>query len=864
MKTTLPLWLLLGLVIPCGAYSGFYMMGGTAVLRPVWEASINEITWTHNGDIIAYWFRNRTIEVTFIVETTTKAPTTIVQCLSPRCTLNTLTGELTISDLTLKDSGNYTAEVNNKVLYTVELKVISGVPTPTISTNCDNEMTNCVLTCEGNTTGAEPVSLTWWSSDMMKSETNNYWPSRETLMKSETNELNEEKLPFFSCKMENPVSFQFSMQIINPVLISNTDNPDISRKVGNRVAFNLSPVIYDDTINSIVWKHGSNLIVKWEGGDPVFYGDFKGRCSLNTKTGDLSISDLTLKDSGIYTAVLNFMIMSSVLDTTKLKVFSGVPTPTISTTCDDEKTHCVLTCEGNTTESEPVTYTWWSSDVMREPSWLSGERGFIEIEYDWWPGESLMKSKTKELNITKEDNSTFFGCKMENPVSSQFSKQVVNPVLISNTELPDIYKKVGDIIDLNPGTIVAAATSIVWKHGSNFIVTQYRGEPVYNGDFIGRSKLNVSTGELTISNLTLKDSGNYTAEINNKLLATTKVKVISGVPTPTISTNCDDEKTHCVLTSEGNTTDAEPVTYTWWSSDVVRETNERQSWPRMTNYYLWPGESLMESKTKKLIITKEETSSFFRCKMENPVSFQFSKRIVNPIIVFNTDNPDIYRKVGDSVVLTVRSNVTTITSIVWKHRLNFVATWDGGEPVFYGDFIGRCTLRTTTGELTIFDLTLKDSGSYTVEINGDAINITKLSVLSEVPKPSISTSCDDEMTLCVFTCEGNTTGAEPVIYSWWSREKVMGQKKKHSITKEVKEPSFICKVKNPVSSKRSEKVNNPFNNNSDLRGLIVLPILLILILVGVGVFFYKRKWKKNQTSTMSLEPRQPGTSSVTI
>lgn len=43
-------------------------------------------------------------------------------------------------------------------------------------------------------------------------------------------------------------------------------------------------------------------------------------------------------------------------------VSAPVPRPTISKTCDDEGSSCVLTCDGDTMDAEPVTYEWRSGD----------------------------------------------------------------------------------------------------------------------------------------------------------------------------------------------------------------------------------------------------------------------------------------------------------------------------------------------------------------------------------------------------------------------------------------------------------------------------------------------------------------------
>ena len=37
---------------------------------------------------------------------------------------------------------------------------------------------------------------------------------------------------------------------------------------------------------------------------------------------------------------------------------AAVPVPTIKKSCEEEKGSCELTCDGDTTEAEPVTYKW--------------------------------------------------------------------------------------------------------------------------------------------------------------------------------------------------------------------------------------------------------------------------------------------------------------------------------------------------------------------------------------------------------------------------------------------------------------------------------------------------------------------------
>ncbi|XP_072225656.1 uncharacterized protein [Leuresthes tenuis] len=175
----------------------------------------------------------------------------------------------------------------------------------------------------------------------------------------------------------------------------------------------------------------------------------------------------------------------------------------------------------------------------------------------------------------------------------------------SSAESP-VYRKEGDEVVLSPGPVAGPITSIEWKHQDNFASEWNGGDTVCYRDFNGRCELNTTTGELIITGLFKNNSGSYTAEINYRVHRTTEILVISAVPTPTITTRCSGEKTYCVLTCEGNTAGAEPVSYEWTS-----------------------GDSRLGS-DRKLTITKEDKEEWFRCMLVNPVSSQTSEQVPNP------------------------------------------------------------------------------------------------------------------------------------------------------------------------------------------------------------------------------------------
>ncbi|XP_067439894.1 uncharacterized protein [Thunnus thynnus] len=173
--------------------------------------------------------------------------------------------------------------------------------------------------------------------------------------------------------------------------------------------------------------------------------------------------------------------------------------------------------------------------------------------------------------------------------------------------------------------------------------------------------------------------------------------------------------------------------------------------------------------------------------------------------------------------------------------------WYGGETFSSQHFKDRGSLNTSTGALTITGLTPDDSGNYTVEINNKVTSKTQLLVISPVSKPTLSDWCS--MTYCVLTCNGNSTGAEPVTYWWTSGDTTWSSTKEQKITMVEKElwfSWFSCAFENPVSNIGSEKVFNPFIRNQ----LIFMAILLLVVCIIIitfrrkGIINFSHEWIK--------------------
>ncbi|KAK9523933.1 hypothetical protein VZT92_017814 [Zoarces viviparus] len=230
-----------------------------------------------------------------------------------------------------------------------------------------------------------------------------------------------------------------------------------------------------------------------------------------------------------------------------------------------------------------------------------------------------------------------------------------------------------------------------------------------------------------------------------------------------------------------------------------------------------------------------------------------------------------YRKVGDEAVLRpdISFVTSTITSINWKQDGNIAADWEGLETDYYRQFVERGSLNTTNGVLTITGLTPMDSGLYTSEINSEKKTPgLRLIVISPVPQPAVSKSCDAESTSCTLTCDGDTTGAGPVTYRWTPGDDVWTESRELRIAKNgssgVKE--FSCELRNPVSEESSLPIPNPLSTAPGRQlniytGVTMFTALLVALLLlatvhrcKAGMWFFQKTsmpwdsdfWRKDE------------------
>ncbi|KAK2824688.1 hypothetical protein Q5P01_021863 [Channa striata] len=181
---------------------------------------------------------------------------------------------------------------------------------------------------------------------------------------------------------------------------------------------------------------------------------------------------------------------------------------------------------------------------------------------------------------------------------------------------------------------------------------------------------------------------------------------------------------------------------------------------------------------------------------------------------------DVYFAVGESLVMSPPEAVPGVTSILWKFNGNLVAEWvkDKVPLEYYSQFRGRTTVDTGNGLLTISSMTAADVGRYSVETNNKMQRVGyDAKVLKKVPKPTVEVQplvCSSTSPSCSLLCYGDTTGAEPVTYSWKrdGEDWIESERRINIINSEEIQSvkTFSCRMKNQVSEEESDPVDNPF------------------------------------------------------
>nr|XP_021334477.1 CD48 antigen isoform X2 [Danio rerio] len=169
-----------------------------------------------------------------------------------------------------------------------------------------------------------------------------------------------------------------------------------------------------------------------------------------------------------------------------------------------------------------------------------------------------------------------------------------------NAVTSTIYIENGRTLTLNV-TIQGNPEEILWKFNGNKLAERDLTDFQDYGQFKGRSRINITSGQLTVRNATRRDSGTYESEIqiSGKLqMSKHEVRVIDAVQKPSVS--CKVNKTTESTTLRCSVPDPQSVSYRW--------TTEQSD----SDQHLGP---------QLQISSDQQSDSVYTCTVSNPVSW---------------------------------------------------------------------------------------------------------------------------------------------------------------------------------------------------------------------------------------------------
>ncbi|XP_039629656.1 carcinoembryonic antigen-related cell adhesion molecule 1-like isoform X2 [Polypterus senegalus] len=206
-----------------------------------------------------------------------------------------------------------------------------------------------------------------------------------------------------------------------------------------------------------------------------------------------------------------------------------------------------------------------------------------------------------------------------------------------------------------------------------------------------------------------------------------------------------------------------------------------------------------------------------------------------------TPTSRIFGRVGGDVTFDVSPNPSNVVlqTVTWTLNNTNMVVSSAGSTVGYGQgYEGRAHLNTMTGSLSLFRLTLRDSGQYNVSIGttegGSTSGSVTLQVLDPVSVPTIQSNVtnpvefNDTVTL---TC---TASGSDVSYRWFNGSSEVSDTQRIHLSADKRtltisgvlrsdDGPFYCYVYNHVSNGTSKPFNLNVKYGPDLPILSVSP-----------------------------------------
>ncbi|XP_038672974.1 hepatocyte cell adhesion molecule-like [Scyliorhinus canicula] len=189
------------------------------------------------------------------------------------------------------------------------------------------------------------------------------------------------------------------------------------------------------------------------------------------------------------------------------------------------------------------------------------------------------------------------------------------------------------------------------------------------------------------------------------------------------------------------------------------------------------------------------------------------------LFVYDMRNPiELAVAVGSSILLPgfTDQHFEDVNRVKWTFSETQILNYDEASQTasFIDSYKNRCVFYRSNGSLLLRNITLKDEGLYTVQINLNEIRskMIHLKVFEPVPEPSISSNSTYVDTAIGLDCRVTAKKLSSVL--WWKDGKVITNDQRYQLTEDnrtmvIKKATksdcgmYTCTVENAVSKKNS-------------------------------------------------------------
>ncbi|ROL46196.1 CD48 antigen [Anabarilius grahami] len=650
-------------------------------------------------------------------------------------------------------------------------------------------------------------------------------------------------------------SFDLTVRVVKEISVKKGDfvtlhNDLTEKKDDDRIqwSFEYGPVIAE--INK--WANSITVY------DDVLDGRFRDRLKLDNQTGSLTITNTGTTDSGVYELDINYMKMIFILNVDDccgpteavirlvLSALVGVATVILlvydirsrraeqdqahtqtSGVFGDDEVKSVSVIEGNSFTLDSGLTEMKDDDEIQ---WMYGDENTLIAEinkradritvYDdvldgRFRDRLKLDNQTGSLTITNTTMKQTGLYKLQ--INSQIKSFSLTGVF-GDDEVKSVSVIEGNSFTLDSGlTEMKDDDEIQWMYGDeNTLIAEINKradritvyDDVLDGRFRDRLKLDNQTGSLTITNITMKQTGLYKLQINSQIksFSLTGLRIVTVIEGDSVTLNSD-------LTEMKDDDEIQ------WSfspeNTLIAEINKRAD--RFTVYdgvlEGYRDRLKLDNHTGSLTIRNTRTEHTVTCYLQiNHLKTLF---IINVIGVFGdtqvmsvmegdtvTLNPGFIKISDDGIQWMFGTENTVIAEI--SVMAEIIPIYDDYD----GRFRDRLKLDNQTGSLTITNTTSEHDGLYKVKFIRKRVMLFSLAVCARrLPVPVISRDSPQCSSSCSLVC--SAVNVSHVTLSWYKGNSLLSSISVSDLSISLSLPleveyqdknTYSCVLNNPISN----------------------------------------------------------------